>query len=55
MLVLKKEVLKYTDTKTGKEREYINLFVEVAGVKVQMVAKDRTGQELVLNALDSNK
>jgi len=55
MLVLKKEVLKYTDAKTQKEREYTNIYVDIAGVKVQVKAADRTGQELIQNALDSNK
>ena len=54
MLVLKKEVTDYTD-KNGKQRQYTNLFVEVQGVKVQVKAADRTGQELIQNALDSNK
>ena len=54
MLVLKKEVTMYTD-KNGQQREYTKIYVDVQGVKVQLKAADRTGQELIQNALDSNK
>ena len=54
MLVLKSEKTDYTD-KNGKARVFTNLYVEVQGVKVVVKAADRTGQQLIENALDSNK
>jgi hypothetical protein len=54
MLNLQTEVTDYTD-KNGQAKKYTNLYVLVAGVKVQVKAVDRTGQQLIQNALDSNK